>query len=65
MTWTWRMYDAEGSTVPVTAASQPTQSDAESWLGEHWRELLEQGVASVSLFEHGRMEYGPMSLAQD
>ncbi len=40
----------------------PNQSDAESWLGETWRELREQGVSSVTLLEDTREVYGPMSL---
>jgi hypothetical protein len=39
-----------------------SQGDAESWLGENWRELLESGVEQVSLFDDARKEYGPMSL---
>ena len=42
--------------------SFPTQSDAESWLGEQWPDLLEAGVDDVVLFEGGREVYGPMSL---
>ncbi len=40
------------------------QSDAESWLGEQWRELADAGVAAVTLFEDDRKVYGPMSLAE-
>ena len=40
----------------------PTQSDAESWLGETWRELLAAGVDQVRLFEDDTEVYGPMSL---
>ena len=39
-----------------------SQSDAETWLGESWRGLLEAGVDQVTLLEEGRTEYGPMSL---
>jgi hypothetical protein len=39
-----------------------SQGDAESWLGENWRILLEAGVEQVSLLEDDRLEYGPMSL---
>lgn len=65
MTWTWRMEDAQGATLSITAPGQGTQSDAESWLGENWRELSEQGVAQVTLLEGDRVEYGPMSLNVD
>ncbi len=39
------------------------QGDAESWLGENWRDLLDRGVATVSLFDGERRAYGPMGLA--
>jgi hypothetical protein len=63
--WWWQQYDAEGiALVPDTGRQEfPTRSDAESWLGEVWSELAEQGVASVSLFEGDRQVYGPMSLS--
>ena len=40
-----------------------TQGDAESWVGETWPDLAEHGVAAVTLFEHDRQVYGPMSLS--
>jgi hypothetical protein len=40
----------------------PSQSDAESWIGEMWRDLLDDGVDQVTLFEGDREVYGPMSL---
>jgi hypothetical protein len=65
MTWTWRLESADGTAVTVTTApSHPNQSDAESWLGENWRELAEAGVARVTLLEGSREVYGPMSLAE-
>ena len=54
------------ASVPVIGAWTgelfPTQSDAESWLGEEWRPLLAAGVSRVWLLEHDRVVYGPMSL---
>ena len=41
---------------------QAFSDDAESFLGECWRELLEEGVESVTLREAGTVVYGPMSL---
>jgi len=38
------------------------QGDAETWLGEIWRDLAENGVDQVVLLEDGREVYGPMSL---
>jgi hypothetical protein len=42
--------------------SFPSQSDAESWVGEFWQDRAEQGVVAVTLFEGDREVYGPMSL---
>ena len=63
--WTWTYADADGAEVtPRSAPSRgfPTQADAESWVGEAWRDLLDEGVDAVSLFEDGHQVYGPMSL---
>ena len=58
MTWRWTYDggDAEGS------GEFPGQGDAEAWLGDHWQELLAEGVLAVTLTEDGREVYGPMSL---
>ncbi len=66
MSWTWRLEAADGTALssPVAPVS-PNQSDAESWLGEHWRELAEAGVAQVSLLDGAAVVYGPMPLAAD
>jgi hypothetical protein len=65
MTWTWQFEKEDGS--PVVSRDLPkeswsSQGDAESWIGENWRVLLDLGVDQVSLTEDGRVEYGPMSL---
>ena len=39
-----------------------SQADAESWVGEVWADLADAGVDAVTLFEHDREVYGPMSL---
>ncbi|MEV7011113.1 hypothetical protein [Streptosporangium sp. NPDC051022] len=65
MTWHWRYENANGGEVTegVTPSDAfPSQADAESWLGESWRELLEAGVESVTLLEGDRVEYEKMSL---
>ena len=67
--WWWAYVSAQGAAVTPAggdaARSQdfPTQSDAETWIGETWRELLEGGVAAVTLHEHERVVYGPMGLS--
>lgn len=61
--WWWRMEDSAGAEVPGAAREEfPSQSDAESWVGEVWADLLEDGVDGVTLFEGERRVYGPMSL---
>ena len=47
---------------PTTATAFPTQSDAENWFGEVWRELAEAGIAAVTLHRDGDKVYGPMPL---
>ncbi|MET0821006.1 MAG: hypothetical protein ABWY58_08570 [Aeromicrobium sp.] len=61
MTWTWTLETAGGV---VTGRSEPFESrgDAESWVGEAFGELLEQGVDQVRLFDGEAEIYGPMSL---
>ncbi len=63
-TWRWRLLDADGAEteLPGGAPRFPSQSDAESWVGEQWRDLLEAGVEAVTLLEGDRTVYGPMGL---
>jgi hypothetical protein len=42
-----------------------TQGDAESWLGEVWKELVKGGADQVVLYEGDTRVYGPMSLHAD
>ena len=62
--WTWRYERTDGSVVDGVAPSEafPAQAEAESWIGEEWAGLLEQGVDAVTLLEGERVVYGPMSL---
>lgn len=69
MSWTWQYETADGAlldpaqlTAAPTAEIFPSQSDAESWLGEVWQELLHAGVEQVVLRDGDRRVYGPMSL---
>jgi len=68
MTWHWRFEDPAGvamdpASLGVEEAESENQSDAESWLGENWRELLARGVATVTLFDGDTEIYGPMGLS--
>ena len=65
MVWTWQFEKADGT--PASSGDVPkeafgSQGDAESWLGENWRDLLEGGVDQVSLLEGESVVYGPMGL---
>ncbi|HYN57696.1 MAG TPA: hypothetical protein VES03_10915 [Motilibacterales bacterium] len=66
MSWTWQYHAAQGAPIPESASQPadgfPTQADAETWVGEVWRDLLEEGIDGVSLYEDDRLVYGPMSL---
>ena len=66
--WHWRLEDENGNEVSSDVEGKqgfPSQSDAESWVGEVWRDLLDDGVDAVTLFEGDRLVYGPMSLHAD
>jgi hypothetical protein len=68
MTWHWRLENPSGASVDpaslgVEIPTTDNQGDAESWLGENWRELLDKGVATVTLFNGSDEVYGPMGLA--
>jgi hypothetical protein len=68
MSWHWRFEDPAGAAIDpdslgVQPADSDNQSDAESWLGENWRDLLARGVATVTLFDGDDEVYGPMGLA--
>lgn len=61
--WTWRYERSDGSVVGDLSGTEFTnQADAETWIGESWRDLLDKGVDQVTLFEGDRLVYGPMSL---
>jgi hypothetical protein len=65
--WWWRLEDAAGEEVTgldeeLSGQRFASQADAESWVGEIWTDLAAEGVDAVTLFEHERRVYGPMSL---
>lgn len=61
MSWTWRYETAEGE---HTGDSDPFDSrgDAETWLGETFDELRDDGVDQVVLLDGDTHVYGPMGL---
>ncbi|SDJ13069.1 hypothetical protein SAMN05444157_1897 [Frankineae bacterium MT45] len=73
MAWTWQLESSadENESSPGRSALaeienpvHPSQSDAESWVGEVWPQLAEQGVTQVTLFHDGNFVYGPMLLSE-
>jgi hypothetical protein len=60
--WWWQLLDADGKVLDRERTEFPTRSDAESWLGEAYPDLSDEGVSAVTLFEGDREVYGPMSL---
>lgn len=66
MVWTWRLEKADGPETPPAVEPEEftTQEDAESWIGEVWKDLLEGGADRVSLFEDNTEIYA-MNLHAD
>ncbi|KAA1423542.1 hypothetical protein FE697_008060 [Mumia zhuanghuii] len=64
MVWTWRFETADGSAVSPQddGGTFASRGDAESWVGEFYPDLADQGVDQVSLLEDGQVVFGPMSL---
>ena len=64
MAWTWRFETAEGTeTTPAVAPEEfTTQGDAESRIGEYWKDLLEGGTEQVRLSDDNGQELYTMSL---
>lgn len=57
MAWAWRYEAANGQKQAGGSESFPSQSDAESWMGQSWRELVAEGIATAVLVEDDRVEY--------
>jgi hypothetical protein len=57
MAWTWRYEDGEGHPVEGPSEAFTSQADAESWIGQTWRDLVATGVSSATLLEDDRVEY--------
>ncbi|TDC25872.1 hypothetical protein E1211_30590 [Micromonospora sp. 15K316] len=57
MAWSWRYEGTDGQPATGPAESFGSQADAESWIGQVWRELASSGVTSVALVEDDRVEY--------
>ncbi|CAN3980277.1 hypothetical protein WN990_04060 [Kitasatospora purpeofusca] len=60
MVWTWRYEKADGTAVaPGSGQAEEFsgQGDAESWIGENWKQLAEDGVDRAVLLDDDREIY--------
>ena len=57
MTWTWQIEDVDGNALEAPDADLGSQGDAESWLGERWRDFVAEGAAVAVLLEDGKTVY--------
>ena len=61
MTWTWTLESSIGHVIGRSEIFE-SRGDAESWVGEEFGQLVEDGVDQVTLFDGEKEVYGPMSL---
>ena len=61
MSWSWT-YESSAGDVVGRSEGFESRSDAESWIGEAFGELLTDGVDQVRLMDGETEVYGPMSL---
>lgn len=64
MSWIWRYESTDGTQVGSSPDFE-NRGDAETWLGESFDELLDDGVDQVVLVNDGSEVYGPMGLAAE
>lgn len=64
MTWTWTFESSTGDVIGRSETFE-SRSDAESWVGEEFGRLVEQGIDQVRLYDGEAEVYGPMSLHPD
>jgi hypothetical protein len=57
MPWSWRYEGADGQQADGPAETFSSQADAESWIGQAWRELAASGITAVTLVEDDRVDY--------
>lgn len=63
MVWTWRYEKSDGTLVPAPGGQEefPGQGDAESWIGENWKDLVDGGIDQAVLLDDDKVIYS-MSL---
>ncbi len=54
--WTWVLHDRDGNDIRSTEPFESKET-AESWMGDHWSELLDEGAETVSLMQDAKREY--------
>jgi len=57
MPWSWRYEGVNGQPVAGPVETFSSQADAESWIGQAWRELAAAGITQVTLVEDDRVDY--------
>ena len=63
MVYLWRYADEAGVVADGPRMEFASQEAAETWLGEVYADLLDEGITAVSLFNDRQAVYGPMSLS--
>lgn len=64
MSWFWTYESADGEPVGQSETFD-SRGDAETWIGETFGDLLDDGVAQVRLFDGVQEVYGPMRLGAE
>ena len=62
MSWFWTFESSDGEPIGQSETFE-SRGDAETWIGEVFADLLDEGVAQVRLFDGVKEIYGPMGLA--
>ncbi|HCT76249.1 MAG TPA: hypothetical protein DGG94_14915 [Micromonosporaceae bacterium] len=57
MTWSWRYEAEDGKSVSGPNEAFSSQADAESWLGQTWKDRVSDGANTAILLEDDRVEY--------
>ena len=61
--WAWELLDGADQVLRRPISPEfTTRFDAETWLGESWRKLAEQGVVAVRLVHNGQTMAPPLLL---
>jgi len=57
MTWSWRYEAEDGKPVGGPNEGFSSQADAESYLGQTWKDRVADGANTAILVEDDRVEY--------